>query len=395
MQASYKAHLPSVMLLCLSGFSSMVFLSAGFLMGVAGIIEFITGEVEMSGSTLMLAAGSIFLGFLLLPAVYYSLMHIMDKPAREIPFHRVPTSAIAAIWVVFALSTVILAEVGSMAPLSIPLNLATLVLPVWVFIRIGLRDLDAGSNERRWGTFTVGLTLVPILIGIAEVIVILIAGTGIILWVVLNPQLINSLESLSMRLMYSSNPDTITRILAPYIFNPTMMVAVLVFFSLLIPIIEELIKPLGVWLSPNKTISPSQGFALGVLGGAAYALVESLGVSPGFSGTGNLLSIIRAGTDLLHITTAGLMGWALVSAWRERKYIQLGITYLVVILIHGLWNAMALSSAAQIAVEYISNPSPWLINMPIVASMGLVILSIVNLLILIMANRKINRNLAV
>jgi len=395
MQASYKAHLPSVMLLCLSGFSSMVFLSAGFLMGVAGIIEFITGEVEMSGSTLMLAAGSIFLGFLLLPAVYYSLMHIMDKPAREIPFHRVPTSAIAAIWVVFALSTVILAEVGSMAPLSIPLNLATLVLPVWVFIRIGLRGLDAGSNERRWGTFTVGLTLVPILIGIAEVIVILIAGTGIILWVVLNPQLINSLESLSMRLMYSSNPDTITRILAPYIFNPTMMVAVLVFFSLLIPIIEELIKPLGVWLSPNKTISPSQGFALGVLGGAAYALVESLGVSPGFSGTGNLLSIIRAGTDLLHITTAGLMGWALVSAWRERKYIQLGITYLVVILIHGLWNAMALSSAAQIAVEYISNPSPWLINMPIVASMGLVILSIVNLLILIMANRKINRNLAV
>jgi len=395
MQASYKAHLPSVMLLCLSGFSSMVFLSAGFLMGVAGIIEFITGEVEMSGSTLMLAAGSIFLGFLLLPAVYYSLMHIMDKPAREIPFHRVPTSAIAAIWVVFALSTVILAEVGSMAPLSIPLNLATLVLPVWVFIRIGLRDLDAGSNERRWGTFTVGLTLVPILIGIAEVIVILIAGTGIILWVVLNPQLINSLESLSMRLMYSSNPDTITRILAPYIFNPTMMVAVLVFFSLLIPIIEELIKPLGVWLSPNKIVSPSQGFALGVLGGAAYALVESLGVSPGFSGTGNLLSIIRAGTDLLHITTAGLMGWALVSAWRERKYIQLGITYLVVILIHGLWNAMALSSAAQIAVEYISNPSPWLINMPIVASMGLVILSIVNLLILIMANRKINRNLAV
>ena len=395
MQASYKAHLPSVMLLCLSGFSSMVFLSAGFLMGVAGIIEFITGEVEMSGSTLMLAAGSIFLGFLLLPAVYYSLMHIMDKPAREIPFHRVPTSAIAAIWVVFALSTVILAEVGSMAPLSIPLNLATLVLPVWVFIRIGLRDLDAGSNERRWGTFTVGLTLVPILIGIAEVIVILIAGTGIILWVVLNPQLINSLESLSMRLMYSSNPDTITRILAPYIFNPTMMVAVLVFFSLLIPIIEELIKPLGVWLSPNKIVSPSQGFALGVLGGAAYALVESLGVSPGFSGTGNLLSIIRAGTDLLHITTAGLMGWALVSAWRERKYIQLGITYLVVILIHGLWNAMALSSAAQIAVEYISNPSPWLINMPIVASMGLVILSIVNLIILIMANRKINRNLAV
>ena len=267
--------------------------------------------------------------------------------------------------------------------------------PVWVFIRIGLRGLDAGSNERRWGTFTVGLTVVPILIGIAEVIVILIAGTGVILWIVLNPHLINSLESLSMRLMYSSNPDTITRILAPYIFTPTMMIAVLVFFSVLIPIIEELIKPLGVWISPNKIVSPSQGFALGVLGGAAYSLVESLGVSPGFSGTDNLLSIIRAGTDLLHVTTAGLMGWALVSAWRDKKYIQLGITYLVVIVIHGLWNAMALSSAAQIAMDYISNPSPWLTSMPIVTSMGLVVLSIVNLFILIMANRKLIRNLAV
>jgi hypothetical protein len=395
MQASYKAHLPSVLLLCLSGLSSLVFLSTGFFMGIGGFIELITGEVEMAGSTLTLAAGSIFLGLLLLPAVYYSMMHIMDKPAREIPFHKFPTSAIVAIWVLSALSTVLLAGVESMALLSIPLNLATIVLPVWVFIRIGLRDLDAGSNERRWGTFTVGLTVVPILIGIAEVIVLLIAGVGLILWVALNPQLINSLESLSMRLMYSSNPDAITQILAPYIFNPTMMVAVLAFFSLLIPIIEELIKPLGVWFSPNRIVSPGQGFALGVLGGAAYALVESLGVSPGFSGTENLLSIIRAGTDLLHITTAGLMGWALVSAWRDKKYLQLGITYLVVIVIHGLWNAMALSSAAQIAMDYYSNPSPWLINMPIVTSLGLVVLSIVNLLILIMANRKLIRNLAV
>ena len=220
--------------------------------------------------------------------------------------------------------------------------------------------------------------------------IILAAGIAAIFWIALNPELINTIESLSARLMYTNNPDAITRIMAPYIFSPVVIGAGLIFFSVIIPIIEELIKPLGVWLSPNKLMTPKQGFAMGVLGGAAYALVESLGMSPGIPEASNLLSIVRAGTDLVHVVTTGLMGWALVSAWRERKYVQLGITYLLVIVIHGMWNALALSSAAQIAIDYLPNPSMFVQNLPTVSAIGLAVLSIINLSILLIINTRLN-----
>jgi hypothetical protein len=131
------------------------------------------------------------------------------------------------------------------------------------------------------------------------------------------------------------------------------------------------------------------------LGGAAYALVESLGMSPGVQEASNLLSIVRAGTDLVHVVTTGLMGFALVSAWREKKYFQLGITYFLVMVIHGTWNALALSSAVQIAIDYLPNPSLWVQNFPTVAAIGLVVLSAINLSILLFINRRLNSEVVV
>jgi hypothetical protein len=362
----------------------------GILMVIAGIIELISGSPETAESTLTLSAGSIFLGLALFPGIYYSLMHVMNKPAVQLPFHKIPTWLIASIWLVSASLTALAGSVKSIPLRSIPLNFVTLVLPIWILIRIALRGLYSGSDELRWGTFTIGMTVVPLLIGFAEVMIIMVAGLGAIFWIALNPELINTVESLSTRLLYTNNPEAITRIMAPYIFSPVVIGAGLIFFSVIIPIIEELLKPLGVWLSPNKIMTPRQGFAMGVLGGAAYALVESLGMSPGIPEASNLLSIVRAGTDLVHIVTTGVMGWALVSAWRERKYLQLGITYLLVIVIHGMWNALALSSAAQIAIDYLPNPSIVAQNLPTVSAIGLAVISIINFSILLIINTRLN-----
>jgi hypothetical protein len=48
------------------------------------------------------------------------------------------------------------------------------------------------------------------------------------------------------------------------------------------------------------------------------------------------------GTGVIHILTSGLTGWALALAWRERQYLRLGLVYLGVALIHGLWNGLTL-----------------------------------------------------
>ncbi len=390
MQAARPTPWPSILLFALSCFSLVVFFSTGFLTGIAGLIELASGDAQNAESTLMLAMGSFVLGLTLLPAAYYSFMHILNKPARSLPLHKIPTIALIVLWI--AIISLALSLTGKEASplLMVPLNVVALTLPVWILIRLGLRGLDSGPDEKRWGIFAVGITIVPIFIGIVEVLLILAALIAAVIGLALNPSSLNSLEALSARLMYTNNPDAILRMIAPFLFKPATLLAGLIFFSILVPIVEEIIKPLGVWLTPGGITSPKQGFALGVLGGAAFALVESLGMSPGIPGTSNILPIVRAGTDVVHIVTTGLMGWALVSAWQGRKYLQLGITYLVVIAIHGLWNALALSSATQIALDYLPNPSRWMESAPLVSSIGLVTLTIINMSILLLANRRLN-----
>jgi hypothetical protein len=387
---SNKTPWASVSLLFLSGFFSMMFLGIGFLMGIAGLFEIAAGGINTAESALSLSAGSIFLGLALLPAVYFSLMHVMNKPARTLPFHVFPTWAIVSVWVVSAALTVLLDSAENLPLVSIPFNLLTLILPVWILIRIALKGVRLESPELRWGTFALGMTIVPLLIGIAEVLVIFAAGVAAVFWIALNPDLINAIESLSARLMYTNNPEAISRILTPYIFNPLVITASVIFFSVIIPVIEELLKPLGVWLNPGRLVTPGQGFAAGVIGGGAYALIESLGISPGLTEASNLLSIVRAGTDLVHVLTSGLMGWALVSAWREKKYSQLGLTFLLVIVIHGIWNALALSSAAQLAIDFMPNPSQWVQNLPSASAAGLIVLTVTNFLLLVFMNRRLS-----
>jgi hypothetical protein len=53
------------------------------------------------------------------------------------------------------------------------------------------------------------------------------------------------------------------------------------------------------------------------------------------------LTVGRAGTGLLHISTAALMGLALAEAWQSSRYLRLGVTYFCVVLVHGLWNAFS------------------------------------------------------
>ena len=115
----------------------------------------------------------------------------------------------------------------------------------------------------------------------------------------------------------------------------------MLYTALFVPAVEELFKPLGVWLLARKLDSPAQGFALGALSGASYALIETIGVS-GQGGEWATLLFTRIGTGLLHITTSALMGAAIVFVLRERRYLRLLGTYLLAVTLHGLWNTSAI-----------------------------------------------------
>ncbi|MCK7530785.1 MAG: PrsW family glutamic-type intramembrane protease [Marinilabiliales bacterium] len=92
-----------------------------------------------------------------------------------------------------------------------------------------------------------------------------------------------------------------------------VVILVAIFFSVLIPLMEELIKPLAVWLLAGRLDSAAQGFAFGALGGAGFGLIETLNVSGQITEWG-LLLFTRIGTGLLHIATSAIMGAAIL--WR-------------------------------------------------------------------------------
>ncbi len=61
---------------------------------------------------------------------------------------------------------------------------------------------------------------------------------------------------------------------------------------------------------------------------------------------------------MIHILNTALMGWALTLAWRDKRYGNLGLTYLVVVFVHGVWNSLAIISAidALLAQQGLESP---------------------------------------
>ena len=143
----------------------------------------------------------------------------------------------------------------------------------------------------------------------------------------------------------------------------------------------------------GRNLTPAEGFTAGVLSGAGFALFENLGnASIGGEGWSTLVTV-RISTVLLHVLTTGLTGWALASAWREKRYLRLGLAFTVSIALHGMWNGMAvLSVAASQLPESLGIPPAFRV-VGFVAMAGLVMLLLVNFGIYLGLNGMLRRSL--
>ena len=215
----------------------------------------------------------------------------------------------------------------------------------WV-VYMGIRGLKPGPPKRVWGVFASGLVLGPSIILILELYALIGFGILAFLWAAITPAVSSQLQNLIFRFQnLPSNPDAILQSLLPFLLNPGILFIVFSFVSVIVPIIEEALKPIGVWFLAGKNLNPAQGFAFGVLCGAGFGLFENLGNTSIAGETWALLVSTRITTLLLHCLTTGLVGWALVSTWTEKRYLHLGITYAFAVIVHGLWNGLAVISA--------------------------------------------------
>jgi RsiW-degrading membrane proteinase PrsW (M82 family) len=198
------------------------------------------------------------------------------------------------------------------------------------------------------------------------------------------------MEMLGRQLSYASSPEVVIRTLAPYLLQPGIAYLFFVSLAVVVPLVEEVLKPLGVWLLAACKMTPAEGFALGALSGAGYALLESLMIAI-FPEQWLVAVLARIGTGLLHLVTTGMMGWALVLAWEKRAYLRLGVTYLSVVLLHSLWNGLSISSSTLPMLASYADQAQWAERLGEVAPIGLGLLAFGLWLLWNAANRKLQR----
>jgi len=384
----------SLIQLVFSALAAFLLLGAASLIMVTSAIQYfsrVTSRVDPTQS-LMVAASLTFAGVLILPSAWYAWKHLAfpgQEPAIR-PERRGLVLILTLLVVVIVAGTLLLgnwvSQNNSLAWLLLPpLNIIATGLPALWLVYIGTRGLIAGLPRRRWGVFASGLVLSPLIILVLELLVLVGIGLLAILWAVLDPNISNQLNSLVFRLQNSApNMDAILRILLPFLLHPGILFITFAFVSVIVPLIEEALKPIGVWFLAGQKLTPSQGFAYGILSGAGFGLFENLGNTSGGGEAWAILASTRITTLLLHCLTAGLVGWALASAWGQKRYLRLGITYAVAVLIHGLWNGMAvLSSISSLEGQVnISIPAS-LQRMGSYSSIGIIALGAFNLVLYI------------
>ena len=360
-------------------------------MGSTALLSFFTGEaVKVEQTILFIAFG--FEGIVLFTAAFFSIQKTLQKPSAD-----QDTSFSVSFWQIVIIMIVAFASIligyqisgiKTINWLFLPmLTIPAIVLPLLALLALGTQKLPFGTRWQSWNVLGLGMTLVPFLLFMLEIAVVIIIFFVIIAYIITQPELASELQRLSQQIILLGPESEATRdLLSPFLTKPGVMITTLVYIAILVPALEEIFKPLGIWLLAGKLESPAQGFTLGALSGAGYALIETIGVS---SQTGEWASLLfsRIGTGLLHITTSALMGAAIVLAWRERHYLRLIGTYFLAVTLHGLWNTFAMLFTFSGFAELFGQQDGLSTLQPIMI-IAMSILAIGLFAILVLSNRK-------
>ena len=392
-----KTHWPSMFQFGLSLFGALGLWVIALLYLLSSLIQFLNPGIN-TGLTIASASnalGIFLLGILLLPSAGFALLRLIGRSELSKLIIDQTNRFIRPGWLILLLPIVLLIGFwvagGDNFALTLipPLFVLGAALPVLWLIWLGKRGLPAGSPQRQWGLFAVALTIGPFIMLVLEILVfIAIFVIAIFAFPALFAQIYQILPADLDTL--STNPTIIDELISLLVSEPGIITLLMLLLSGFVPLIEELFKPLAVWLLARRKLTPVEGFTAGLISGSAYALFETLTRAPE-SDSWVLFVVVRIGTAVMHIFTTGLMGWAIASAFTEKRYLRLVAVYFLAVIIHGLWNAApVLLGIAFITITLdtgLSFPSHLIITAPIF----LLYLTLAAFTLIVYSNRRFNR----
>ena len=378
----------SIALLILGLIGILFFWGIGALMIFTGLLNLANGVSGLETAQ-PVSFGVMFgvTGFLLIPGVWLAFRQTNTRLEPDgkagLPFafwHIIP---IILVWAAALQAGQWASTAPDPAWILLPLILPFCVLPpIWLAIGLAGRGYNFHPQWRGWNTFTIGSTLGPFLIIVFEVIVLGMLALAAILYIALQPEIMNGLETLAAQVDLAQTEEQIIALMGPVIANPVFIAIVLFGVAVLVPLIEELFKPLAVWLFSRQLNTRFDGFVLGAISGAAYAVFETGGISAAAGEDWLVLLGARGGTSLLHIATSAWMGSAIVPAIRQHKWLKLLGVYAMAIFLHGTWNTFSIFNGFGPIAE--GQPgAEWIVSLGNFSAFGLGALALIFLALII------------
>jgi len=378
-------------------FSSLVvlfsLLGAGLGFVIISLNELITGialPANQITASYLLLGGIAFIGMLLIPSAIEAGKALMGQdPEPHNPFSLRQINL--ALGLVAA--GILLVSTGSIQgglPFILIHVFANGVFVIWM-IQLIQKGLEIGSRQRFWGVFGSGLALAPALALIAEILLLILVGLVWFAYLQTRPDLLQEINQLINRLPQTAvNPAILERVAGKYLVQPGVLGTILFYLAILIPLVEELFKPVGVWLLLRRNLTTREGFYLGAVSGAAYALFENLTIGANAEVWTTVL-ISRIGTTAVHMLASGLVGWGLAAAWSGKRSQRLGYAFLTAVILHGVWNGFNVINLLTAVPDLEKTLGTFPALFAAYAPVGLVILGVGSLFGLIQANKLFQR----
>ncbi len=283
-------------------------------------------------------AASIFaLGVLGAPAIYWGFKGSADRAVRR------PGQAWILAMLLFPLALVlgILAfEVGTLPRVLGPIaHIIAAGAPVLFVASISLARGPLTSARRRWAHVLAGSWVTPPLSLFLELLMLVPFGLLMILGLALSPDSQSLLQELAA--IDLSSESEVINLTERLLTQPIVILLGVGLLSGAVPLIEELLKSITIWPLLGKPMSARYAFLGGALGGAGYALFESLFLpQPGEEWV--ITMVARAGTPLIHAFNTGLVCWGLAEGVRRRRWLLSAGAYVLAVGLHGMWNLAAI-----------------------------------------------------
>lgn len=326
-------------------------LGLGFVASMLAIGSFLQGDREAAVVLEWAAFALGFMGLCGIPALYWSSRVMLTG---EVPPAARPSQRWAWIAALLPLSLALGAAAARSQELSALFGPVAQVvsasIPVAVVILLVRRIGPPARPQLVWGQFLLGLWLTPVTAATFELVLLLPLAAVALLGLALSPAGKALLEALANN--PTASPESLVDQFASVFGEPWAIALALFYTALLVPVVEECLKTMGIWpvLFGNRP-SPGEGFLSGVLVGAGFALAEALFMlQPGMLWLAGI--VMRVAGTIVHSLTGGLSCWGAAETVLRRSPWPFVRRFAAAVLLHGTWNAaIVLIWATALAFE--------------------------------------------